>query len=73
MARHWPRGASSTAQSTCNAPEKKPHRTHPTCPPKVAIVTGAARGIGAAVSFLAREESGFVSGQVIYVAGGPRA
>jgi hypothetical protein len=26
-------------------------------PPKVAIVTGAARGIGAAVSFLAREES----------------
>jgi 3-oxoacyl-[acyl-carrier protein] reductase len=34
-------------------------------PPKVADI--------AAVSFLAGEESGFSSGQVIYVAGGPRA
>jgi 3-oxoacyl-[acyl-carrier protein] reductase len=28
--------------------------------------------IAALVSFLAGEESGFISGQVIYVAGGPR-
>jgi NAD(P)-dependent dehydrogenase (short-subunit alcohol dehydrogenase family) len=34
---------------------------------------GEPEDIAAAVSFLAGEESGFVSGQVIYVAGGPRA
>lgn len=33
---------------------------------RTAIVTGAARGIGAAAA-------GFVSGQVLYVAGGPRS
>jgi NAD(P)-dependent dehydrogenase (short-subunit alcohol dehydrogenase family) len=66
---------------------------------RVAIVTGAARGIGAAtacrlardgmavaaldleadacgatvdaISFLASEDAGYVSGQVIYVTGGP--
>ena len=34
---------------------------------------GEPADIAAAVSFLAGEESGFISGQVIYVAGGPRA
>jgi 3-oxoacyl-[acyl-carrier protein] reductase len=34
---------------------------------------GEPEDIAAAVSFLAGEESGFISGQVIYVAGGPRA
>jgi 3-oxoacyl-[acyl-carrier protein] reductase len=34
---------------------------------------GEPEDIAAAVSFLAGEEAGFVSGQVIYVAGGPRA
>jgi 3-oxoacyl-[acyl-carrier protein] reductase len=34
---------------------------------------GQPEDIANAVSFLAAEESGFVSGQVIYVAGGPRA
>jgi 3-oxoacyl-[acyl-carrier protein] reductase len=34
---------------------------------------GEPEDIAAAVSFLASEESGFISGQVIYVAGGPRA
>ncbi|MDA0563209.1 3-oxoacyl-ACP reductase FabG [Streptomonospora sp. S1-112] len=34
--------------------------------------TGRPEDIAATVSFLAGEESGFVSGQVIYVAGGPR-
>lgn len=33
---------------------------------------GQPEDIAATVSFLVREESGFVSGQVIYVAGGPR-
>ncbi len=33
---------------------------------------GQPEDIAATVSFFAREESGFVSGQVIYVAGGPR-
>jgi 3-oxoacyl-[acyl-carrier protein] reductase len=28
--------------------------------------------IAAAISFLASEEAGFVSGQIIYVAGGPK-
>ena len=35
--------------------------------------TGAPADIAAAVSFFAGEESGFVSGQVLYVAGGPAA
>jgi 3-oxoacyl-[acyl-carrier protein] reductase len=43
--------------------------------PRIAIVTGAARGIGAGVavtvSFLVSEGAGYVSGQIIYVAGGP--
>jgi NAD(P)-dependent dehydrogenase (short-subunit alcohol dehydrogenase family) len=43
----------------------------PANPLRVAIVTGAARGIGAAISFLASEGARHVSGQVIYVAGGP--
>jgi 3-oxoacyl-[acyl-carrier protein] reductase len=34
--------------------------------------TGRPEDIAATVSFFAREEAGFVSGQVIYVAGGPR-
>jgi 3-oxoacyl-[acyl-carrier protein] reductase len=34
--------------------------------------TGRPADIAATVSFFAREEAGFVSGQVIYVAGGPR-
>ncbi|MDT2004794.1 3-oxoacyl-ACP reductase FabG [Rhodococcus jostii] len=34
---------------------------------------GQPEDIAATVSFFAREESGFVSGQVVYVAGGPRA
>ena len=34
---------------------------------------GQPEDIAAMVSFFAREESGFVSGQVVYVAGGPRA
>ncbi|GAB3454237.1 3-oxoacyl-ACP reductase FabG [Streptomonospora sediminis] len=34
--------------------------------------TGVPEDIAATVSFLAGEDSGFVSGQVIYVAGGPR-
>jgi 3-oxoacyl-[acyl-carrier protein] reductase len=34
---------------------------------------GEPEDIVAAVSFLAGEEGGFISGQVIYVAGGPRA
>jgi len=34
---------------------------------------GQPEDIAATVSFLVREEAGFVSGQVIYVAGGPRA
>jgi 3-oxoacyl-[acyl-carrier protein] reductase len=34
---------------------------------------GEPKDIAATVSFLAGEESGFISGQVIYVAGGPRA
>jgi 3-oxoacyl-[acyl-carrier protein] reductase len=34
---------------------------------------GEPEDIAAVASFLAGEESGFVSGQVIYVAGGPRA
>src|SRR3954453_13774418 len=33
---------------------------------------GQPEDIAATVSFLVREEAGFVSGQVIYVAGGPR-
>ncbi|WP_019630328.1 3-oxoacyl-ACP reductase FabG [Actinomadura atramentaria] len=35
--------------------------------------TGRPEDIAAAVSFFAREEAGFVSGQVLYVAGGPKA
>lgn len=35
--------------------------------------TGTPDDIAAAASFFASEESGFVSGQVLYVAGGPRA
>jgi NAD(P)-dependent dehydrogenase (short-subunit alcohol dehydrogenase family) len=47
---------------------------------RTAIVTGAARGIGRVgqpddvahtASYLASPGAGFVSGQVIYVAGGP--
>jgi 3-oxoacyl-[acyl-carrier protein] reductase len=34
---------------------------------------GQPEDIGAVVSFFAREDAGFVSGQVVYVAGGPRA
>jgi 3-oxoacyl-[acyl-carrier protein] reductase len=34
---------------------------------------GQPEDIGAMVSFFAREDAGFVSGQVVYVAGGPRA
>jgi 3-oxoacyl-[acyl-carrier protein] reductase len=34
---------------------------------------GQPKDIAAMVSFFAREEAGFVSGQVVYVAGGPRA
>ena len=34
---------------------------------------GVPEDIAAAVSFFAREEAGFVTGQVLYVAGGPRA
>ncbi|MGV9194009.1 SDR family oxidoreductase [Microbacterium sp. MC2] len=34
---------------------------------------GTPEDIAAAVSFFVREEAGFVSGQVLYVAGGPRA
>jgi 3-oxoacyl-[acyl-carrier protein] reductase len=34
---------------------------------------GAPEDIAAAVSFFVREEAGFVSGQVLYAAGGPRA
>ena len=34
---------------------------------------GQPEDIAATVSFFAREEAGFVSGQVVYVAGGPRA
>jgi 3-oxoacyl-[acyl-carrier protein] reductase len=34
---------------------------------------GHPEDIAAMVSFFAREEAGFVSGQVVYVAGGPRA
>ncbi|MEU5979939.1 3-oxoacyl-ACP reductase FabG [Streptomyces sp. NPDC047315] len=34
---------------------------------------GAPADIAAAVSYFVREEAGFVSGQVLYVAGGPRA
>jgi 3-oxoacyl-[acyl-carrier protein] reductase len=33
---------------------------------------GQPEDIAATVSFLVKEEAGFVSGQVIYVAGGPR-
>jgi 3-oxoacyl-[acyl-carrier protein] reductase len=33
---------------------------------------GQPEDIAATVSFLVREEAGFISGQVIYVAGGPR-
>ena len=33
---------------------------------------GQPEDIAALVSFLAGEESGFISGQVIYVAGGPK-
>jgi 3-oxoacyl-[acyl-carrier protein] reductase len=33
---------------------------------------GQPEDIAAMASFFAREESGFVSGQVIYVAGGPQ-
>ena len=60
---------------------------------RVAVVTGASRGIGrataerlaregdrvcptdvdAAIPYLASEEASFVSGQNLYVAGGPRA
>ena len=32
---------------------------------------GQPADVAAAVSFLVREDAGFVSGQVIYVAGGP--
>lgn len=35
--------------------------------------TGKPEDIAATVSFLVREEAGYVSGQVIYVAGGPKA
>ena len=35
--------------------------------------TGKPEDIAATVSFFAREEASFVSGQVVYVAGGPRA
>jgi 3-oxoacyl-[acyl-carrier protein] reductase len=35
--------------------------------------TGQPEDIAAAASFFVREEAGFVSGQVLYVAGGPRA
>ncbi len=34
---------------------------------------GQPEDIAAAVSYFFREEAGFVSGQVLYVAGGPRA
>ena len=34
---------------------------------------GQPEDIAATASFLASEEAGFVSGQVIYVAGGPKA
>jgi NAD(P)-dependent dehydrogenase (short-subunit alcohol dehydrogenase family) len=41
---------------------------------RVAIVTGAARGIGAAAAaFFRSEEASYVNGQVLYVAGGPKA
>ena len=33
--------------------------------------TGTPEDIASAVSFFTRDESGFVSGQVLYVAGGP--
>ncbi|TPW97921.1 SDR family oxidoreductase, partial [Schumannella luteola] len=35
--------------------------------------TGTPADIAAAASFFCSEEAGFVSGQVLYVAGGPRA
>ena len=35
--------------------------------------TGTPEDIAAAASFFVREDASFVSGQVLYVAGGPRA
>jgi len=33
---------------------------------------GLPEDVAAAISFLASEEAGYVSGQIIYVAGGPK-
>ena len=35
--------------------------------------TGTPEDIAAAASFFARQEASFISGQVLYVAGGPKA